>query len=566
MASGWSVTADTDRFEEASSWFEERVPGVDTGAAADRARGRAFRIAGMVELDAVQTVFSELAKALDKGTSLAEFKARVREKLGAVGPKGAHLETVFRNWTQTAYNTGRYYQLSAPDVVRFRPYWMFDSILDGRTTTVCKACNGTIKLHSDAWWDSHWPPLHHRCRSSVRGLRASEAVRRGITETDPAGDVPGAWGKSPKVRGADDALKPKQEDHDAAVWAEFQRKQLLMEESLKAAEEAARRRRPDHWYDTEFAAKYGENAGRSVAWGRAMEERGRGVALDEAKRQHVQLTDDIGITLSTDKAFLFFKVGKAQRAGELPEKIANLGDLIDAFERDPAQWHREALEARALAALIGQRTSIESSKISFARPRVDNDAEGAEDVKPEAANEVAKAKKFFRALSDASIQHSDKSLGYVVTWSKQRAHFSKSERVVYTEARLGPDGKPREFGAPILVHEMMHGVEEYNPAALAAADAFLQRRTAGEPLEKLTDIHARRGEVAGYEAHEMAREDKFPNPYMGKEYRWMGKTQATEVSSMAAELLYRHAAQLLKNDPETFWFVLGQMAGKKAIP
>lgn len=216
----WDVTADPERFEEASRWFEERVPGIDTGVAKERAEGNAFRIAGMLELDAVQVVFDELARALDKGTPLEDFKDRVKEKLGTFS--SSHLETVFRNWSQTAYNTGRYYQMSEPSVAQLRPYWLFDTILDDRTTSVCKVCSGTVKLRSDPWWDTHWPPQHHRCRSSVRSIRAREAVRRGITETNPAPETLETWGKSPRIRDDIANSTPKSTDYAADVWAVFQ--------------------------------------------------------------------------------------------------------------------------------------------------------------------------------------------------------------------------------------------------------------------------------------------------------------------------------------------------------
>lgn len=559
----WGVTAELERFNEAEQWFNKRIPEVDTGNAEDRARGNSFRIAGMLELDAVSLVFKEIAHALEKGQPFGpEFKQRVTDKLGALAPKGAHLETVFRNWTQTSYNTGRYYQLSDPEVTRFRPYWMYDAILDGRTTQVCKVCNGTIKRFDDAWWDSHWAPCHHRCRSSIRALRRGEALERGITADDPAAGIDlGTFGKSPKVRDDVATTTPKQEDHDPAVWAEFKRKQLLMEEELRKAQERADKQRPQHWFDAEYQARYGENAGRAVAWGRAMEERGKGVAFDEAKRQHVEMTDDIGIKLTTDSAWLFQKVAKAQRAGALPEKLATLGDLIEAFERGPAQWAREAREARALAALIGQRSSVEANGLAFRVPR--NRGSIPQEVKDQQVNELGKVRKFFSELSDKSVQHADKSLGYVVTWTPDRAHFDKSTRTVLTNYERGIDGSISSNGAPVLVHEMMHGVEEHNPRALAASSQFLERRTIGEPLEQLKVLSERIGERLGYRDNEFAREDKFFNPYMGKEYVSNGQRYATEVSSMAAEEIYRHAAQLLRDDPEAFWFALGQMAGDK---
>ena len=65
----WQVTAEPQRFDEASEWFRRRV--VITG---DQAKGinadvkqRAFWVGGGLQLEQIQRVFDELRKAQEIG-------------------------------------------------------------------------------------------------------------------------------------------------------------------------------------------------------------------------------------------------------------------------------------------------------------------------------------------------------------------------------------------------------------------------------------------------------------------------------------------------------------------
>src|SRR5690606_14826431 len=199
----WAVSADVERFDEALEWFLGRTILTDEQRRAipARARARSFWIAGVAQLDVVQDVFDELDKAIANGEPFEEFRKRVQSKLTAAWGKEdpARIETIFRNAAQSSYNAGRWAQMTEPSVAEFRPFWMYDAIQDDRTTPLCKELDGTILHHQDAFWDTHIPPLHHSCRSSIRNLRRAEAERRGITTTRPDAPVPEGWGLSPRV-------------------------------------------------------------------------------------------------------------------------------------------------------------------------------------------------------------------------------------------------------------------------------------------------------------------------------------------------------------------------------
>ena len=157
-------------FEEAVVWFRARVPITDAEyqTLSDRAKRRAFTVAGVAQLDVIQDVHTALEKALIEGTTLEQFKKDLGTKLrnawaGSVNKPGHRLETIFRTNVQSAYAAGRWKQLTDPDVLAVYPWWVYDSVLDSRTSSICSERNGVTLHSSDPWWNQNYPPSHHRC-------------------------------------------------------------------------------------------------------------------------------------------------------------------------------------------------------------------------------------------------------------------------------------------------------------------------------------------------------------------------------------------------------------------
>jgi SPP1 gp7 family putative phage head morphogenesis protein len=223
----WRATADVERYDEALEWFLGRtiLSDEERRRIPAEARSRAFWLAGVAQMDVVQDVFNDIDRALANGTPFDEFKAQVSDKLArAWGRDDPHrVETIFRNAAQSSYNAGRWHQMTEPSVQRFRPFWQYDAILDSRVTPLCKTLDGTVLRADDPWWDTHYPPLHHRCRSSVRNLRQSEAERRGISPAPPQTEeeVPQGWGFSPRIASE---FRPDTDTHDRGLLVELERK------------------------------------------------------------------------------------------------------------------------------------------------------------------------------------------------------------------------------------------------------------------------------------------------------------------------------------------------------
>jgi hypothetical protein len=104
-----------------------------------------------------------------------------------------------------------------------------------------------------------------------------------------------------------------------------------------------------------------------------------------------------------------------------------------------------------------------------------------------------------------------------------------------------------------VVHEMSHFVEFANQHVHERCLEFLQYRTKGEDPKPLRELTGN----SKYGEHEVARPDKFFNPYCGKDYG----TRSTEILSMGVERLTKEPKEFYNTDPEYFNFCVGIIRG-----
>lgn len=499
----WAVTAEVERFDEAVDWFLKRtvLPASAARALDARLRAEAFWVGGGLHLAQIQRVFDKIATAIEKGEPFDVFKKAVKDELA----NPAHVETVFRNATQRAYNAGRFEQMRDPELAKLRPFWMFDAVLDSRVTPLCKSLDTSVVAANDGWWDSHWPPLHHRCRSSVRTLRKAEAERRGISERGPAVDPPEGWGQTPKTAVP---WRPDPAKHDRELVVEINRKAAVaapVRKPRKPVEHKAR-----HW-EPHYREKYG-SAAPAVAHGRAALERGLDMSVEQVRRELAKV-DVPGLQLL---------------ASSLDGLDATTTLRSAAGEIDPLR--------KAAATVAGHLESLAP------RGRVVHRGLAREPVGKRALD-------FFSKASGPKVSHPE-------DWSFRKIHGRASAH--------GPTKKIKYRTTDgVLEHEWGHALEHVNPLLFERAAAFLESRTRAYPLRRLRDISPGKG----YRANELAKEDEFISPYIGKIYSINGRLFATEVTSMGLEVLvagrthWGTLKELASRDPEHLFFVLGQLAG-----
>lgn len=180
-------TPDALSFKEAVAFMKSRVP-VTKDEWKDlepKLRFRAFTVAALSSHDSIEQVRRMVTTAIEEGKGVGQFwtETRALDAAGLSGDSPKYWEIVYRTNVQTAYNAGR-----ATEFAREQPeYLEFLGIEDDRQTSICRSRTGTILPATHPYWKSNWPPLHFRCRSTVRGVYPEEVdqIRKENPEWKP---------------------------------------------------------------------------------------------------------------------------------------------------------------------------------------------------------------------------------------------------------------------------------------------------------------------------------------------------------------------------------------------
>ncbi len=140
-------------------------------------RGKAFTLAGVESLRAVEKVQDSLFRAEYDGTGFAEWLDQVDEIFEAHGitPMSEHrAELVYGNAIRQSQMAARYAEEMSPEGMERAPYWLYDAVLDDDTSAFCRDMDGKVFRKDDPIWNYATPPNHHGCRSTP--IELSEAM------------------------------------------------------------------------------------------------------------------------------------------------------------------------------------------------------------------------------------------------------------------------------------------------------------------------------------------------------------------------------------------------------
>lgn len=171
------------------------------------AKARSFTVAGLASDHALNIAQSELGNAIVNGTPMTDFASKLAARFEAAGftPLNAsHVETVFRTNVLDSYNVGRKAEMSTPDALLLRPYWVIRTVKDDRQRETHGAVDGWILRATDPFWKGvKGPPWGFNCRCRLSTIRASKigdkVVRSGaeIRGLPDKGFEPGAlWSEA----------------------------------------------------------------------------------------------------------------------------------------------------------------------------------------------------------------------------------------------------------------------------------------------------------------------------------------------------------------------------------
>ncbi len=144
---------------------------------------RAFTVAGIEQLDALQRIRDAVAK-LPEGASWDEAKKEIAAEIspfvgGDDKAAKARANFMLRTHGFQAYAVARHQQ-QMEDIEIF-PYWKYETVGDSRVRPGHAALDGKILRADDDWWKTHYPPWDWGCRCIVVELTELDAKKQGIT-------------------------------------------------------------------------------------------------------------------------------------------------------------------------------------------------------------------------------------------------------------------------------------------------------------------------------------------------------------------------------------------------
>ena len=145
---------------------------------------RAFTVAGIEQLDALQRIRDAVAK-LPEGASWDEAKNEIAAEIspfvgGDMKAARAKAEFTLRIHGAQAYAVARH-QEQMSVVGRF-PYWQYETVGDSRVRPGHAALDGKVLRADDPWWKTHYPPWDWGCRCIVNALDEEDALDIGVTD------------------------------------------------------------------------------------------------------------------------------------------------------------------------------------------------------------------------------------------------------------------------------------------------------------------------------------------------------------------------------------------------
>jgi SPP1 gp7 family putative phage head morphogenesis protein len=137
---------------------------------AQRYKMQAFTIAGLSDVRLIEQIKQALADVMLHGGTQIDFEAAVNaltDKAGVARLARTQIDNVFQTNVQTAYQNGRYEQLTDPAVLIALPYWMYRTAGDDRVRPAHAALDGFAAKASDVVWHRLYPPCGYNCRCTV---------------------------------------------------------------------------------------------------------------------------------------------------------------------------------------------------------------------------------------------------------------------------------------------------------------------------------------------------------------------------------------------------------------
>ncbi|MBV6650722.1 MAG: hypothetical protein KI789_13435 [Hoeflea sp.] len=183
-------------FDEAIAFLRQKtaIPTESWRDVWNGAHSKMFMVAGANSRAIVEDFQASIARALEQGTTLDDFRKDFdaivkRHGWSYNGERGWRTQTIFETNLRTAYAAGRYAQMSAPDTLAAFPYWQYNHSGALHPRVDHKAWNGLCLAADDPFWDTNYPPNGFRCGCFATPVSRSGLRRLGKARPDQSPDL-----------------------------------------------------------------------------------------------------------------------------------------------------------------------------------------------------------------------------------------------------------------------------------------------------------------------------------------------------------------------------------------
>ena len=161
-------------YHEAVEYLKKRdvIKKIKYDELSDKMKFRAFTASRITDGKILEKLNAEMIANVNDGKGLKDFlamtKTDILDKVGMGPNQGWYWETVYRTNVQTAYNVGR-----AMGFDEDKPLALELVIIDdARTSDICRQYAGKpfILPYDHPFWQTHWPPFHFNCRTTIRAI------------------------------------------------------------------------------------------------------------------------------------------------------------------------------------------------------------------------------------------------------------------------------------------------------------------------------------------------------------------------------------------------------------
>lgn len=169
-------------FNEAINWLLDREPVLydQVQKVIENYRSNYFWIKRSSDLETTKIIYAELLKNLELGQTFEDFKKNLYLDNLGLGEDGYYLRQVFDQTMINAQSMGHWTQLQEGVQYGF-VYGLYDAIVDGRETDLCRKLDGKIYKLDSPFWERFYPPNHFRCRSRVIALSEEDIIELGYS-------------------------------------------------------------------------------------------------------------------------------------------------------------------------------------------------------------------------------------------------------------------------------------------------------------------------------------------------------------------------------------------------